>query len=154
MERKERPATFSSNERWFIAKLGADVWNHVVLEFLLPANRTQFKKAFFITVSAPEMWHIITDSHYLYFSETYPDFDRSRDLRRVITIKGAEHLTALCCKYSQLYTKEEYAAHLNKGAPGVWRKVDGKWMQRPSQFGVPHWKQPWSETFHRLGLRL
>ena len=52
MERKralERspPATFSSNEQWFIGKLGRDVWKHEVLEFLLPSRRTQFRKAWF-----------------------------------------------------------------------------------------------------------
>lgn len=50
MERKERLATFSSNERWFVARLGRDVWKHGVLEFLLPARRIQFKRAWLLGV--------------------------------------------------------------------------------------------------------
>ena len=49
--REVRPvATFTSNERWFVAKLGRDVWQHKVLEFLLPSRRTQFRKAWFLGV--------------------------------------------------------------------------------------------------------
>lgn len=50
MERKERLATFSSNERFFIVRIGRDVWQHGVLEFLLPARHTQFRRAWFIGV--------------------------------------------------------------------------------------------------------
>ena len=50
------PASFSSNEQWFIGKLGRDVWKHKVLEFLLPARRTQFKKAWFELVVREQLW--------------------------------------------------------------------------------------------------
>ena len=62
MERKRTreeasPVTFSSNEEWFIEKLGRDVWKHKVLEFLLPSRRTQFRKAWFLGV----VWDGILD---------------------------------------------------------------------------------------------
>lgn len=46
---------FSENERWFVAKLGGDVWRHGILEFLLPVRRKQFLSALFMVVTFPLM---------------------------------------------------------------------------------------------------
>lgn len=57
-KKKKKPiASFTTNEKWFVAKLGTDVWRHIVLEFLLPARRTQYRKAWYSTCLLDEIWH-------------------------------------------------------------------------------------------------
>ena len=86
MERKHAldssaTATFSSNERWFIAKLGRDVWKHGVLEFLLPSRRTQFRRAWFLGV----VWYYVEHHFIVQIGKTsesyalqYPHYMRQR----------------------------------------------------------------------------
>ena len=54
-EKAEERPTFSSNERWFIAKVGRDVFRHGVLPFLMPRGRTQFRAAWFQLVLRHQM---------------------------------------------------------------------------------------------------
>lgn len=46
------PVKFSDNERWFVAKIGSDAWKYGVLEFLLPARRSQYRRALFRIIMA------------------------------------------------------------------------------------------------------
>ena len=48
-------ATFSTNEKWFLAKLGNDIWKFGVLEFLLP-RRSQFRWAQFRLALFARCW--------------------------------------------------------------------------------------------------
>lgn len=130
-ESRKHPAVFSTNERWFVAKLGADVWKHIILEFLLPARRTQYRKAWFLGAVRYEM---LVGLHL--YEPDYGDRDEQTRMERIQCFADIfdppRWPPGYVTDYALARTIKDYKRLLFPSPEGLWKKVGGRWYPIPS----------------------
>ena len=143
MEKKERSATFSSNERWFVAKLGRDVWKHCVLEFLLPSpSYVRFWKARFPLDTGALIFRKVLGVAPPIFAFENERCLPPHDLHRVCFRKEINLLQPDVVRFSNITSLWRYQDLLFVGERTWWHKVKNSkiWVRSPNVF-------PCSDTY-------
>lgn len=126
-ERVEWPIFFRANERWFVSKLCADVWNHVILPFLPPRERTAFRPhceygcSQYLTA-----WEELVDYPDEMFQLRLDDKIRVHDLQRVYRFKRKGEYPR---RIGEAKTNAIYIDMLFPGKMGEWEKYRETWLQ-------------------------